>query len=406
VDWETPIAEGGGLCLVTVGLDEGATDLVRQAALQAQAVGVDAFPNYTEILLNGQLVQRLRDAEALVCLIDFDKNKELAVRAATELQAVAGSQKTLIALSAAEGPESILHAMRAGCSEYLIKPLRVEPLGELLGSLKGRWLATARRSTQQLGRVLAFMGVRGGTGATTIAVHLASFLARQQAQKTLIVDQHPCLGHVALLFGMDGQSYNFRELLQNISRLDLTLLKSYVAHHSSGADVLPSPDLLSEAVTVSAQVLGQAIRFFAGVYDFVLIDCRTGLDELNMVTAVSCDELYLVATPEVPALRDLARYLERLLELQVAPAKLKVVMNQYGSRRSVTIAQIEKAIRHPVGLTLPTDVASLMRALDTGQPISSEQKSEFGSEIKKWAAELAPAKTKPAETKHRFAFWG
>ena len=49
-----------------------------------------------------------------------------------------------------------------------------------------------------------------------------------------------------MLLGMDSRSYNFHELLRNIARLDLTLLNSYVAHHSSGVDVLLSPDSLGE----------------------------------------------------------------------------------------------------------------------------------------------------------------
>jgi pilus assembly protein CpaE len=151
--------------------------------------------------------------------------------------------------------------------------------------------------------------------------------------------------------------------------------------------------------------LEQAIRFVAGVYNFVLIDCPAGLGEINLVTASCCDEFCLVATADVPALRDLARYLDRWRELQLPLAKIKVVINQYGAARSVTTAQIETAIDHPVALTLPADSASLARALDTGQPISPEQKSGFGNQIKKWAAELAPAIVPPAETKHRFAFW-
>jgi pilus assembly protein CpaE len=405
VGLETAIPEGGGLCLVTVGLDGEATDQVRQAALQAQVGCVRTFPNYSETMLDGQLAQRLKDAESLVCLIDFDRNKELAEQTASGIHTSASSRTTLIALSSQENPELILQAMRAGCTEYLTKPVQVERLAELLRKLRERWLAMAQRSAHPAGRVLAFMGVRGGAGATTIAVHLGSLLARRQARKTLIVDQHPYLGHVALMFGLDGHSYNFYELLQNISRLDLTLLKSYVAHHSSGADVLPSPGLLSEMVKVDGDVLGRAIRFVAGVYDFVLVDCQSGLDEHNLVTTASCDEFYLVATPDVPALRDLAHYLDRLLELQLTPAKLKVVINQYGVSRAVTIPQIEQAIRHPVAFTLPVDSVSLTRALDTGQPISPEQKSEFGSRIKKWAAELAPVKVEPAETKHKFAFW-
>ena len=401
----TQILDSEGLCLVTVGLDADAAEQVRQAAQQAQVRSLTELPNYPETVLNGQLERLLQGAQALVCLIDFDQDKYLAVQTASALQASATHHTTLIALSAEENPDLILDAMRSGCTEYLTKPLPMGPLVDLLGKLKDRWLSMAHRSTQPNGRVMAFMGVRGGAGATTLAVHLGSFLARRQGQKTLIIDQHPGLGHVALMLGIDGHSYNLHELLQNISRLDAMLLKSYVAHHASGADVLPSPGLLSELGPIEADAWGRAIRFVAGVYNFVVIDCPTGLDKLNLVTAACCDELFLVATPDVPALRNLARYLDRLRELQVAPAKLKVAINRHASLRPVTIAQIEKAIDHPVALTLPNDTASLARALDTGQPISPEQRSEFGNQIKKWAAELAPAIVLPVETKHRFAFW-
>ena len=401
----TQITNGERLCLVTVGLDPGTAEQVSQAARQAQIGLVTSFANYSETLVSGQLEKLVTGADGLVCLIDFDQNKDLAVQTAGGVQAATSNHATLIALSVEESPALILQAMRAGCTEYLTKPLRVEQLAELLRKLRARCRPTAQDSTQPRGRVLAFLGVRGGAGATTIAVHLGSFLARRQGQKTLIVDQHPSLGHVALLLGMDAHSYNLSELLQNISRLDPMLLKSYVAHHSSGVEVLPSPDRLGEGARIDGDTLGQAIRFVAGVYDFVLIDCPSGLDELNLIAAASCDELYLVATPDVPALRDLARHLDRLRELQLTAGKMRVVINQYGSGRPVSIAQIEKAIDHPVAVTLSADGANLARALDSGQPISPEQKSNFGNQIKKWAAELAPANVALPETKRRFAFW-
>ena len=121
-------------------------------------------------------------------------------------------------------------------------------------------------------------------------------------RETLIVDLHPHLGHVAMLLGMDSHSYNFHELLRNIARLDLTLLNSYVVHHSSGVDVLLSPDSLNETDAVSGDALQQAIRFLADVYNYVLIDCPCGLDELNLTAIGCCNELFLVATPEVPGL--------------------------------------------------------------------------------------------------------
>jgi pilus assembly protein CpaE len=397
--------DGQALCLITVGLDTAVADNVRQVALQEGVKFVSAFPNYSQSLLNAQLEEQLRGAEALVCLIDFDKSPDSAVETAATIQLLVNGRTTLIALSADENPDLILNAMRAGCSEYLSKPLRPDQLSGSLRKLRARWLSIPVRPTRAAGRVLAFLSVRGGAGATTLVVHLGSFLARRHAQKTVIIDRHPQLGHVATSLGLDSHSYNFYELLKNISRLDLTLLNSYVAHHSSGADVLPSPPALTEIGPISCEALGRAIRSIADVYQYVLIDCPRGLDELNQVTIACCDELYLVATAEVPALRDLARYMERLAECNVAPAKLKVAINQHGPQRKVTIENIQKAIQRPVAVTLPVSSAELIRAVDTGEPVSPESKSEFAGQIRRWASTLVPAEAPRIETKHRFAFW-
>jgi pilus assembly protein CpaE len=399
-----PHIEGGSLCLITVGLDPEVADTAKQVALQENVKFLNAFPDYSQNLLNA-LAEQLQGAEAVVCLIDFDKSKDLAFQAATNLQPLVNGPTALIALSGDANPGLILHAMRAGCSEYLTKPLQAEELSTCLRKLRARWLSSPARPTPAAGRVLVFLSVRGGAGATTAAVHLGTFLARRHAQKVLIVDLHPHLGHVALLLGMDSHSYNFHELLRNVARLDLTLLNSYVAHHSSGVDVLLSPDSLSETDLISADALGQAIRFLANVYHYVLIDCPCGLGELNQTTIACCNQLFLVATPEVPALRDLARYVDRLLEWYVQPEKLKVVINQHDSHCTVTPDQIEKAIRHPVSITLPNSSGDLTRAVETGEPISPEKRSEFATQIKNWAGTLVPGEAAQTETKHRFAFW-
>ncbi len=401
---ETEMQQDEGIGLVTVGLDAETCDQVRTAARQAQVEFVSEIPNYSEMLLDGQMATLAKGAGDLVCLIDFDKERRDGGKDGCR-DAVRGHQARHRDRFVGRGGPGSDSAGHAGGLHGVSSPSPSgwKLLAELLRKLRERWLASVKSSSRPPGRVLAFLGVRGGAGATTIAVHLGSLLA--QRRKTLIMDQHPCLGHVALSLGLDGQTCNLYGLLQNISRLDAMLLKSYVTHHCSGADVLPSPGMLSEPARIEGESLGRAIRFVSSVYDFVLIDCQTGLDELNLVSAGCCDELWLVATPDVPALHDLARYLDRLRELQFSASKLKVVINQYGSGRPVTIAQIENAIDHPVGYALPVDRANLTRALDAGQPISSEQKSEFGSHIRKWAAELAPVAVQPVAAKHRFAFW-
>ena len=285
------------------------------------------------------------------------------------------------------------------------KPLSVEQVCESLNRLCGRIQGV--REVKTSGKILVFLGCRGGAGATTLAVHLGSYLARLYGKKALIVDQHRHLGHVALYLGQDTPSYDFYELVRNVARLDQTLLAGFVAHHGSGVDVLASPAMLNGSIPVQLDAAERSIRFLANVYEYVIVDCPLGLGDVNLATIDCCDELYLVATPDVPALRDLSKYVDRLSQCNVPPSKLRVVVNRYSSDCAVTLEQIEKAIRQPVSITVPNNPTEVMRAMNTGTPVSPDRRTEFALQMKKWAASLLPVTPEmvPEEPKRRFSLW-
>jgi pilus assembly protein CpaE len=139
----------------------------------------------------------------------------------------------------------------------------------------------------------------------------------------------------------------------------------------------------------------------------VIVDCPLGLGDVNLATIDCCDELYLVATPDVPALRDLSKYVDRLSQCNVPPSKLRVVVNRYSSDCAVTLEQIEKAIRQPVSITVPNNPTEVMRAMNTGTPVSPDRRTEFALQMKKWAASLLPVTPEmvPEEPKRRFSLW-
>ena len=201
----SPYIAEHGLRLITIGLDQGAAESARRVAAEESIQHFSAFPEYVEGHAIGGVAGQAHGSEAIVCLVDFDKNKELAAKSAVAAQAACGGQATLVALSADENPELILKAMRAGCTEYLRKPLQAEGLASCLQRLWARCRATSAANASGAGRVIGFLGVRGGAGATTIAVHLGTFLAQRHSQKTLLLDRHPYLGHVAMLLGLETQ---------------------------------------------------------------------------------------------------------------------------------------------------------------------------------------------------------
>jgi pilus assembly protein CpaE len=400
-------SKGGqsGLRVITIAVAPETVEKVKAAAAREQGTFMGELRGYS--LQEGELqpLLKLEEADVSVCVIDFDKDRRLAVQAANSINLMLRGRTNLIAISEQSEPAMIVEAMRAGCSEYLSKPVSVDQVAESLRRLCGRVQGVRQAKTS--GRILAFLACRGGAGATTLAVHLGSYLARPYGRKALLVDQHPHLGHVALYLGQDTPMYDFYELVRNVARLDQALLGGFVAHHGTGLDVLPGPAILNGNSNVPVDAVERSIRFLANVYEYVLVDCPAGLSDANLATVDCCDELYLVATPDVPALRDLSQYVERLSQVGVPPNKLRVVVNRYSSDAAVTLDQIEKAIRQPVSITIPSQPGDLMRAMNTGTPISPEKRSEFVLQMKKWAASLLPinAETIADPPKRKFALW-
>jgi pilus assembly protein CpaE len=394
-----------GLCVATLCADPETVEAVKQAVVRKNAIFAGELQDYVRYESDPLLLQKLQRAEVSVCVIDFDRDRTLAVEASDSMQQTLHGRTTLIAVSAETNPNLILEAMRAGCSEYLTKPVNPDQLSDSLDRLRARASARKKPPAKPPGRILALLGARGGAGATTLAVHLGCFLVRQYGKKTLILDEHRRLGHVSLYLGEDHASYHFYELVRNIARLDEALLQGFVIHHSSCLDILPSPDVFDDSANVSLDDIQRAIRFLGENYEFVIIDCPHGIHNLSLTTIDCCDELYLIATPDVPALRDLSRYIDRLLQSNVPPGKIKVVINRFSSEGALTLEQIEKAIRQPIAITIPNSSTDLIRAMNTGNPILPERKSEFAIQMSKWAATLVPDGTAElVEPKRRF-FW-
>jgi pilus assembly protein CpaE len=406
VKTEDDNSAAAGLCAATLCVDAATADVVRQVVGQKKGTFAGTIEDYTRCESDPVLLEKLQRAEVAVCVIDFDRDHGAAVESANVVQRLLHGRCALIAVSTKSDPGLILEAMRSGCSEYLVKPVARDQLSEALDRLSNRLSSRKPARSRSQGRILALLGARGGAGTTTLAVHLGCFLVRQYGKKTLILDEHRRLGHVSLYLGEDKASYDFYELVRNIARLDETLLQSFVVHHSSCLDILPSPDVFDESLNVSLGDIQRALRFLGENYEFVVVDCPHGIHNLSLTTIDCCDELFLIATPDVPAVRDLSRYVDRLLQSNVPAEKIKVVINRFSSEGALTLEQIEKAIHQPITITIPNASADLIRAMNTGNPVLPDRKSEFAIQMKKWAASLVPAEAAEiVEPKRRFAFW-
>jgi pilus assembly protein CpaE len=407
-----PIQYNSGIlsvAFITVCVDPHvADDLADAAGKVAWAISRADCEGYISASKRPPFTQQVKSATAAVAVIDFDQDIDQAIAAATYLQSLYPGKCALIALADSQDPDVLLRAMRAGCTDFIGGSHDEETFTGTLIRLYHQWSSNTARNSAR-GSVLSFLGSKGGVGTTTMAVHLAMYLVQAHHKKTLLIDNHPQLGHVCIYLGLDGSRYHFHELVRNLNRLDSDLLRGYIATHPSGLEVLSSPDTCGGMKATDPEAIAQTLDFLRGEYDYVVVDCTTALDDTNLAVIDNSNYVYLVSTPEIGAIRDLSRYVDALSQNEHTLEKAQVVINRFSSAHAVSIEQIEKAIRLPVAIKLPNSYAEVTRSAILGEPINMKQKTEFSMPLLKWVNALvgvtAQVEAAEAPKKSKFALW-
>jgi pilus assembly protein CpaE len=365
------------------------------------------FETYISAVRRPYFAPAIKTANTVIAVVDFDGDSDQAVETTKYLHQNFPGKLTVIALAQVGDPALLLKAMRAGCSEFLYKPYNEMVFMDSLARIQEHLTSPGPRLAPS-GAVLSFFGAKGGVGSTTLAVHLALYLVECHQKKVLLIDNKPELGHVCVYLGLDGSRYHFNEVVRNVNRLDSELLHGFIAKHPSGLDVLSSPDICGGVKPNEPEAITKTLEFLRTEYDFVIVDCATSLDESNLAVIEASTRVYLIATPEIGAIRDLSRYVDNLMQVEYTTEKMHVVINRFSSRYAVNIEQIEKAIRLPVEIRLPNAYVDLVRSVNLGEPLSPKRKTEFTAQFVKWANVLAApgSAASPQATKKSGSLFG
>src|SRR5437868_14287 len=297
--------------------------------------------------------------------------------------------------------------MRAGCGEYLTKPLERDQLLRAIARIGSR-RRDKDRQEQGRAQLLAFMGSKGGCGTTTLATQMGALLSNSFSRNSLLLDLHPDFGDAALYLKLTKGRFHFFELLENSDRLDADFLQSFIMRHSSGLELIPAPEgIVASREPLPADALKHTLNFLRMRYEFILLDLPPSLNDENLAVIRDCDQLYLITVAEVSAIRNVVRQLEYFASKDIPRAKIRIVLNRHHKRNVVSDAQIEKVLEQEIFWRVPNQYPQVVKTIHEGDPIAQLSSSEVTRSLESWAENIGrkPGNEKREKGGGVFGFW-
>jgi pilus assembly protein CpaE len=371
------------LSVVLVDRDPACRHAIRDLLKGNDAVRVEAEAEDAEA--GHDLVNQLKPAIVIFGL----SNPPAAEFAVIEQFLLTSPESALFVIADGERVETILRAMRAGATEFLIRPVNQK---DLLAAVQrvARQRAVAAVAAPSRGKVITVFGSKGGRGTTVLALNLAAALATADVGPVVAVDLDLQAGDLSLFLNASPQ-YTIHDAVANMDRLDAVFLNNLLCPHPSGLSLLAAPQRVEEAHRIPPLRVTQLLTLLRASFAYVVVDTAPAFDVRVLAALDAADEVLLVVAPDVSSLYHMQRGFDLLERGGYQPAKVKILLNRCPAPPGKAVKMTEEVLKHPVFWDLPEDDA-VPASLVAGEPLAHVgARSPFGARVMGLAAELGAA---------------
>ena len=361
---------------VLAGVDRQLPDLLRACGAQVTSIEISDLKTFAEPAARPPdvVVVDVRDRRTMPAELAVIKRQHPAIGILVVLPRLDGTL--------------VLDAMRSGASECVAEPITRDELTAALARI------AAQRPSRRRGDVFAVIGAKGGVGATTIAVNVATMLSKLQPASTLLMDLHLTYGDAAIFLGAEPR-FSTLDALENMHRMDASFLRTLVTQTQSGLNLLASS---GHAVSAPVDVarLRSLIDLAANEFRFVILDVPRAdpavLDSLEAASSV-----VVVANQEVATIRNAAR-MTAALEQRYGKERVNVVISRYDARAEIGQADVERVVGRRVAHLFPDNYPIVLASHNKGRPLVLDNHTKLASAFTAFASDVAGL---PAERPER-----
>ena len=268
----------------------------------------------------------------------------------------------VIVIGAVNDIELYRELIRSGVSEYLVPPLKPVQLIDTISILYGDPQAAP------VGRVMSFIGAKGGVGASTVAHNVGWSIASDYEEGTTILDFDMPFGTTGLDFNQDS-GHGLVDAVTSPDRLDEVLLERLLTKCTDHLNLLTAPPTLDRDHELSPETCDAVIDVLRTSVPRVVVDLPHTWTAWSRQVLLLSDDVVIVATPDLASLRNTKNLMDYLKQGRPNDAPPRLVLNQVGvpRRPEIPLKEFSDAVGVEPCLVLPFDGPLFASAANNGQ---------------------------------------
>jgi len=323
-----------------------------------------------------------------------------------------------IVLAVAGAPDlDVRDVVRAGAIDLVEVPTSGDKLRETMD----RALLLARRTTTAASpgtaiepvrsdhsmpkRVITIASASGGCGKTFLATNLAWFLTHHAKRRVCIIDLDLQFGEVSASLRLRPR-YTITDLIQHDNDDEAEFnahFEEFCETHETGISVLAAPRDPTEAAAIRPADVGRVIDAARAHFDDVIVDTPPALADSVVVAYNRSDELFVMATLDIPSIRNMQVFLSTLERLHVSNEGIRLILNKAESDAGVEIRQVLKLFPQGFDATLPY-AREVQRSINAGRPVlATNPGADISRQISNSMRRLLPAEAQERFTEYEAA---
>lgn len=334
-------------------------------------LGLRNLPKFTRCAVNHQagglqaaIQYYLHQPSGDAILVEDDGDIHQLSARIEQLAEVVEPGRKLIVIGAVNDISFYRKVVSLGIADYLLSPSSIE---EIATSIEH---ATHDPTRPVRGRLLTFMGARGGVGSSTVAQNVAWQISTKLGERVILVDLDLTFGTCALAFNEEPRQ-PVVEALTDPQRLDQVLLQRFMIGENDKLQILSTNGVLRSSMSPSNTAVEKLVDLSRQMADVVILDLPHIWNSWVEDFAVISDEFIVTACLDLPNLRDAKSILEFLKTKRGDRQDARLVINKsdMAKRGRLTLQDATRALPVKPTITVPFDPVAFSEAVNDGKTL-------------------------------------